>query len=83
MDNETVPGFRIGDAVEWESQSGSYRKKKKGVIFDVVPAGGAPDPKELRVLGAGFGMNRDHKSYLVRVGNIAYWPRVKHLRLQQ
>ena len=75
----------LGDTVEWTSQSGGYYGKvKRGKIISIVKAGEVPElnPDEpLRVLGAGFGMSRKHDSYLVRVGNIAYWPRVKHLRV--
>ena len=72
----------LGDTVEWESQSGGYYGKvKRGVIVQVVKAGEVPDPGTMRVLGAGFGMSRKHESYLVKVGNVAYWPRVKHLRV--
>jgi hypothetical protein len=72
----------LGDTVEWESQSrGYYGKVKRGVIVQVVKAGKLPDPGTMRVLGVGFGMSRKHESYLVKVGNVAYWPRVKHLRV--
>ena len=72
----------LGDTVEWESQSGwYYGKVKRGIVVQVVKAGETPDPGTMRVLGAGFGMSRKHESYLVKVGNIAYWPRVKHLRV--
>ena len=79
--------MKVGDVVEWESQSGGfYGKVKRGDIVQVVPAGDTPTLAgevcgRLRVLGAGFGMSRKHESYLVRVGNVAYWPRVCHLRL--
>jgi uncharacterized protein YgiB involved in biofilm formation len=72
----------LGDTVQWESQSGGYYGKvKRGVIVQVVKAGEVPDPGTMRVIGAGFGMSRKHESYLVKVGNVAYWPRVNHLRV--
>ena len=72
----------LGDTVEWKSQSGGYYGKvKRGIIVQVVKAGQVPDPGTMRVLGSGFGMSRNHESYLVKVGNVAYWPRVKHLRV--
>jgi hypothetical protein len=75
--------LKIGNVVEWVSQSGGYYGKvKRGKIVQVIPAGEFPDPGALRVLGAGFGMGgRRHKSYMVRVGNVAYWPRVCHLKI--
>lgn len=76
--------FKVGDYVEWESQSAAYWKVKRGMVVAVVPADVHPN----RVLPAGYilknpGMRRDHESYLVQVGPRAvrlYWPRVKHLR---
>lgn len=73
--------LNIGDVVEWESQSGGhYGKSKSGTIVQVIAPGTAPNPGSMRVLGAGFGMTRKHESYLVKVKNIAYWPRVKYLK---
>jgi len=80
--------MKIGDRVEWTSQSGSYRRTKNGVILAVVPAQTPPDrcvPQGYRCGSpAGFGMRRDHESYLVKVegkGRGLYWPRVRHLHL--
>jgi len=75
--------FQVGDGVYWGSaSSGSYRRKV-GVVVAVVEAGENPVPPEgLKCnSAAGYGMPRDHRSYLVRVGNKkgVYWPRVKHL----
>ena len=84
MGTEFMNTFKIGDKVEWESQSGGfYGKVKRGEIVQIVKAGQKPEPGTLRVLGAGFGMSRKHDSYLVKVGNVAYWPRVIHLKLSQ
>lgn len=77
--------FHVGDMVEWTSQSSGTRKKKIGTICAVIPAEKRPDPYVGRSVvalpGGGFGMPRDHKSYLVLVGNKLYWPRVKYLRM--
>lgn len=79
--------IKLGDTVEWTSQSGGhYGKIKRGDVVQIVTAGKIPMLigdvcGTLRVLGAGFGMARKHESYLVRVGKIGYWPRVKHLRV--
>ena len=80
--------MQIGDRVEWTSQSASYRTTKRGEIVAVVPAETPPEqclPDGMRCGSpTGFGMRRDHESYLVKVdgkGRGLYWPRVKHLRL--
>jgi hypothetical protein len=78
-----VEEFQVGDGVYWGSVSGGSYKRKVGVVVAVVEAGERPVPPE--GLGcnsaAGYGMSRDHRSYLVQVGNKkgVYWPRVKHL----
>lgn len=78
--------MRVGDRVEWTSQSGSYRTTKRGEIVAVVPAETAPErcmPDGYHCGSpTGFGMRRSHESYLVKVdgkGRGLYWPRVKHL----
>jgi len=71
----------IGDTVEWTSQSGGYTKTKKGEVVQVVQAGHAPWPGQLKVGGVGFGGSRKHESYLVRVGNKAYWPIASKLKI--
>lgn len=73
--------IKIGSLVAWESQSAGYVKEKEGKVVQIVKAGNDPNPGLLRVLGAGFGMPRNHESYLVQVGNVAYWPLVKNLRV--
>lgn len=72
----------VGDRVQWSSQSRGYTSHKKGIVIAVVAAGDRPKPpKGMRVPPLGFGFRRKHTSYLVAVGNCAYWPRVKHLAL--
>lgn len=80
--------MKIGDRVEWTSQSASFRTTKRGEIVAVVPAETPPErcvPDGYRCGSpAGFGMSRDHESYLVKVdgkGRGLYWPRVKHLSM--
>jgi hypothetical protein len=66
--------FKVGDMVEWESQAGSYWKRKRGQVWEIVPPVARPN-----VRGVGFG--RDHESYVVWVpGTGKYWPRVSHLK---
>ena len=76
--------FRIADAVCWGSASGGSYKRKVGFVVAVVEAGENPVPPEGLECNsaAGYGLPRNHRSYLVRVGNKkgCYWPRVKHLR---
>lgn len=77
--------MKIGDIVQWTSQSSAYTKTKTGTIVAVVPA--RSNPHDFIPDGftcnssSGFGMYRNHESYLVQVGkrNALYWPRIKHL----
>ena len=68
--------FKIGDQVEWTSQSQGYTKTKRGVVAQVVPAEQRPDktrfPQLFRGIGCGYG--RNHESYVVLVGKRPYWP---------
>lgn len=88
--------MKVGDTVEWTSQSAGFEKTKRGVIEAVVPACVRPDiciPEGFRRSKSGFGMRRDHESYLVRVhgrnaqGRMTYgsrklyWPRVSQLKV--
>lgn len=89
--------FKKGDIVEWESQSGGWEKKKKGTIIQVVEVGDNPlsyaNERFLESLykfksnTLGYGMPRDHESYLVLVPGATpkqlpsiYWPRVVKLK---
>ncbi len=83
--------MKLGDIVQWESQSSGTRWRKKGEIIAVVPPGG--DPCNLPIAARGNykimfdGGPRNHESYVVLVGGseqqygALYWPRVKHLEL--
>lgn len=76
--------FKVGDRVEWTSQSNGTSKKKSGEVVAVVRARGTalfflPVGTSLSVAKK-FGNPRRHESYLVRVGMVIYWPLVKHLR---
>lgn len=72
-----MSAFKIGDVVEWTSQSASYYIKKTGVVEAVVAAGERPSKLSK---APSPGAARDHESYLVRVkGRGLYWPRVSHL----
>jgi hypothetical protein len=78
--------MNIGDRVFWQSQSAGHRTTKQGVILAIVPANVSPRyhrPDGYREPPNGFGMSRDHESYLIKVdgkGRTLYWPRVKYLR---
>jgi hypothetical protein len=80
--------MQIGDRVEWTSQSARFRTTKRGEIVAVIPPETPPGqclPDGFRCGSpTGFGMRRNHESYLVKVdgkGRGLYWPRVRHLRL--
>ena len=82
------PALRVGDMVEWGSQSRGRLTYKEGWVVAVVPPEISPSaclPAGYRpVDGAGFGMYRRHESYLVATRlkrKQAYWPRVHTLRL--
>jgi len=75
--------MNIGDLVQWNSQSHGSVTNKQGPIIAIVPPGMAPEiPEGYRASGI-FGMSRNHQSYLVGVGTVAYWPRVTHLKLNK
>jgi len=80
--------FKIGDRVEWESQSHGSMKTKVGTVVAINP------PNCIEHLMAKWGLKgagyaRDHESYIVAVkaGKTDkakpkyYWPRVSALRL--
>jgi hypothetical protein len=78
--------FQVRDFVAWTSQAGGFQKLKVGQIVAVVPV--RTSAKSCLPNGfdsnssCGYGMSRDHESYLVQVGNSCrlYWPQVKNLR---
>lgn len=74
-----MSGFKVGDQVEWTSQSAGFRATvKRGIVEGVVPAGTRPASVSKN---PNPGAARDHESYIVLVrGKGRYWPRVKHLR---
>jgi hypothetical protein len=73
----------LGDKVRWSSR----KTEKVGSVVAVVPANTdasacLPDGFSCGS-SSGFGMSRNHESYLVKVdgkGRGLYWPRVKHLK---
>jgi len=77
--------FNVGDTVEWKSQSGGYSKIKRGEVVLVLSPGEPLKTEKLNRAGlrtnssCGYGLPRYHESYVVRIGNQAYWPRVKNL----
>lgn len=66
--------FKVGDTVQWTSQSAGTWKTKRGVIEMVVPAGKRPSLR-------GAGLPRNHGSYVARVGGRSCWPLVSKLAL--
>lgn len=82
MDDRTSDRrFDLGEMVQWISQSRGYRKIKLGPVVAVVTAGTRPNRDAFPDLykNAGCGWERDHDSYVVKVRNRHYWPRVVHL----
>ncbi len=82
--------FSQGAAVTWRSQAGSRYKTKTGTVVLVVPALVDPVimpewPEATRGLLKGSfdgrGSPRREESYLVKVDNKLYWPRVSGLHL--
>lgn len=79
--------FKIGDKVTWTSSSNGTTKTKTGAIVDVIPPKGRI-PEIHREFGLeGYGMPRDHESYVVHVPGKTdkakgkrYWPLVNKLR---
>ena len=78
--------MKIGDRVQWTSQSKGSRTAKVGRIVAVVPPKMSPSkfvPEGFRAGSPlGFGVPRGHETYLVKVdgkGRGLYWPRVKYL----
>ena len=89
--------MKVGDKVTWVSTSNGRTTRKYGAIAAVIPPNTKPDNFVAAAKAAtgasfsstaGFGMARDHQSYLVHVptktgrGNgKLYWPRVSNLCL--
>jgi len=76
--------LRVGDTVQWTSQSAGSTLTKVGEIIEVVPAAGRPKSMSANRSGA----PRDHESYVVLASAIVdgkvrprrrYWPRVSKL----
>jgi hypothetical protein len=74
-----VTEFKIGDEVEWTSQSAGTKTTKRGKVVHVLPAGKGPGKISKN---SNPGAARDHVSYLVRVkGKGLYWPKASYLKL--
>lgn len=76
--------FKVGDIVQWASQSHGTIKVKVGKIVVVVPEkewGERNVPVGFSMRPSGF--SRNHESYLVQVGTstVLSWPLVKHLSI--
>jgi hypothetical protein len=73
-----VVTFKVGDAVEWTSQSAGVTKTKRGEVEQVVAA-----YKRVNFGGYLRRRVRDHESYVVKANGRRYWPRVAHLKAVQ
>lgn len=69
--------FKVGDFVQWTSQSAGTVTTKQGKVIQVVPPGGAPEGVRRP------GTSRNHESYVVRASydltngkkrSKTYWP---------
>ena len=74
--------FKVGDRVQWDSQAGGFVTTKAGEVAAVIAPGQRVwMPAGLRFRSVvGAGRVRDHESFIVKVGNVAYWPSVALLR---
>lgn len=78
--------FKLGDLVEWKSQSAGSLTTKQGVVVAVLPPGTRPNLEMYRSLAKKAGMGRDHESYIIKVEEshargTYYWPLVRNLKL--
>ena len=72
--------FSVGDEVYWTSSN----TKKTGVVLGIVPARITTNKMGFKIDG-GFGLYREHESYVVKGGRVGgkqttvYWPLVSLL----
>ena len=77
--------MKVGDRVQWVSQSQGHRKEKLGVIVEIVPAGMPIEGiKHAEKFRHDLGTRKNYRSYIVKVtgprgGTKYYWPLVKNL----
>lgn len=88
-----MSNFKVGSKVKWQSSAAGSWTEKQGIVVAIIPAT-ADVRREIdtRVKAGthrsnyGFGMPRDHESYLVEVRQsmkgkaILYWPVVSRLQ---
>lgn len=78
--------FKLNDEVSWVSSGNGTTKCKTGVIVDVIPPKGRIAQRHRDFGLEGYGMPRDHESYIVHVPGKTdrargkrYWPLVSKL----
>lgn len=79
--------FKLNDKVKWTSSSNGVTKTKTGVIVDIIPPKGRI-PVRHRDFGLeGYGLPRNHESYVVHVAGKTdramgkrYWPLVNKIK---
>ncbi len=86
--------FSVGDRVRWKSASGGYVKEKHGVVVCIVPKGEkastyatqCAEEMGMKYPDFGFGLPREHDSYIVHVPGMTprgkgklYFPLVQKL----
>lgn len=78
--------MKLKDKVKWTSSSNGSTKTKTGVIVDVIPPKGRIAERHRDFGLEGYGLPRDHESYVVHVAGKTekakgkrYWPLVNKL----
>lgn len=79
--------FKLKDKVTWTSSSNGSTKSKTGVVVEVVPACARIADVHSEYGLAGYGLPRDHESYVVHVAGKTekargkrYWPLANKLK---
>lgn len=71
--------FNVNDVVSWTSQAGGVTKTKVGTVVEVLLPGSRPRAA-YSTLHKTAGNARNHVSYIVKAGNLYYWPVVAKLQ---
>jgi uncharacterized protein YndB with AHSA1/START domain len=70
---------KIGERVNWTSQSSGHTKWKEGAVVEVVPPGQLPSTWGWRRKNRRVKKTRNEVSYVVQVKSKLYWPLTGHL----
>ncbi len=72
--------LKLGDTVTWTSQSLGCYTTKTGQVSAIVPKDCRATDYGYKPNGGVAGAQRNHESYVVKVGYRTYWPRVSQLK---